>query len=89
MPPNKNGKVIFATHSEKIDQPRQVPPTELTQNIESLPFLFPPLKFQKKSLPPPPPHTPPHFHVLFETLPGFPLYKGAGGTMKIVPFLTQ
>ena len=48
MTPNKNGKVIFATHSEKIDQPRQVPPTELAQKIEVPSFLFPPLKFQKK-----------------------------------------
>ena len=36
---NKNGKIIFATFQEKIDQPltSSPPPTELPQNIE-----FPP-----------------------------------------------
>ena len=38
---NKNGKIIFATFQEKIDQPLTSspppPPTELPQNIE-----FPP-----------------------------------------------
>ena len=38
MIPNKNGKVISATHEEKIDQPRQVFPTELAPKIESPPF---------------------------------------------------
>ena len=31
---DKNGKVIFATHKEKITQPQQVPPIEQWQNIE-------------------------------------------------------
>ena len=32
---NKIGKVIFATRLEKIDQPRQVPQTELPQGTAS------------------------------------------------------
>ena len=34
MTPNKNEQVIFAIHSEKIDQPQQVAPTELLQNTD-------------------------------------------------------
>ena len=52
MTTNKNGKVIFATHQEKIDQARQVPPTELSQSIE-FPYLFlSSAKLSEKNLPP-------------------------------------
>ena len=51
MTPNKNRKVIFPTHYEKIDQARQVPPTDLLQNIEFPDRFVPPLNFQKKISP--------------------------------------
>ena len=38
MTPIKNGNIIFATHQEKIDQPRQVLSAELLLNMEFPPF---------------------------------------------------
>ena len=46
MTPNKN--VIFATHSEKIDQPRQVPSAELAQKIEFPSLFVSPTKISEK-----------------------------------------
>ena len=37
---DKNGKVIFATHKEKITQSQQVPPSNYDKTLNS-PFLFP------------------------------------------------
>ena len=51
MTRNKNGKVIFATHYEKTDQPRQVPPTELPQSIEFPDLFVPSTKISEKNLP--------------------------------------
>ena len=45
MTPNKNGKVIFATHLQTNDQPQQALPTELPQNTQFLLFSHPLLKF--------------------------------------------
>ena len=47
MTPNKNEQVIFAIHSEKIDQPEQVAPTELLQNTDIVSSMV--------GTPPPPP----------------------------------
>ena len=44
---NKNGKVIFATHEEKIDQPRQVPPLNYHKTLNP-PHFCPPTKISEK-----------------------------------------
>ena len=53
---------LFLQLIEKMDQPRNVPPTELPQNIESSP--------QPPTHPPPPtPPPPPKFQKTFPPLP--------------------
>ena len=49
MTPNKNGKDIFETRSEKIDEHQQVPPTKPTQHIE-FPHFCSPTKISEKIL---------------------------------------